>query len=43
MMVEDGKVKIDNFDGHVFGFWKLQIEDYIIREKDAWTAIIIET
>lgn len=39
MMVEDGKVKIDNFDGIVFGFWKLQI----VREKDAWTAIIIDT
>ncbi|GKA57889.1 hypothetical protein Tco_0757077 [Tanacetum coccineum] len=27
-MAEDGKIKIDKFDGHDFGFWKMQIEDY---------------
>ncbi|GJV68833.1 putative RNA-directed DNA polymerase [Tanacetum coccineum] len=27
-MAEEGKIKIDKFDGHDFGFWKMQIEDY---------------
>ncbi|GKC81142.1 ribonuclease H-like domain-containing protein [Tanacetum coccineum] len=27
-MLEDGKIKIDKFDGHDFRFWKMQIEDY---------------
>nr|GFA04155.1 retrovirus-related Pol polyprotein from transposon TNT 1-94 [Tanacetum cinerariifolium] len=26
-MAEDGKIKIDKFNGHDFGFWKMQIED----------------
>ncbi|GJZ26400.1 retrovirus-related pol polyprotein from transposon TNT 1-94, partial [Tanacetum coccineum] len=29
-MAEDGKIKIDKFDGHDFGFWKMQIEDYLL-------------
>ncbi|GJT15050.1 retrovirus-related pol polyprotein from transposon TNT 1-94 [Tanacetum coccineum] len=28
-MAEDGKIKIDKFDGHDFGFWKMQIENYL--------------
>ncbi|GJW67995.1 putative RNA-directed DNA polymerase [Tanacetum coccineum] len=28
-MAEDGKIKIDKFDGHDFGFGKMQIEDYL--------------
>ncbi|GJW59032.1 retrovirus-related pol polyprotein from transposon TNT 1-94 [Tanacetum coccineum] len=32
-MTEDGKIKIDKFDGHDFGFWKMQIEDYLYQKK----------
>ncbi|GKA91669.1 hypothetical protein Tco_0813594 [Tanacetum coccineum] len=28
-MAEDGKIKIDKFDGHDFRLWKMQIEDYL--------------
>ncbi|GJW45597.1 retrovirus-related pol polyprotein from transposon TNT 1-94 [Tanacetum coccineum] len=29
-MTEDNKIKIDKFDDHDFGFWKMQIEDYLL-------------
>ena len=33
-MVEDeGKVRIDKFDGKDFGFWKMHIEDYLYQKK----------
>ncbi|GJT85148.1 hypothetical protein Tco_1066865 [Tanacetum coccineum] len=32
-MVKDGKIKIDKFTGHEFGFWKMQIEDYLYQKK----------
>ncbi|GKC92968.1 hypothetical protein Tco_1158410 [Tanacetum coccineum] len=32
-MTEDGKIKIDKFDDHDFGFWKMQIEDYLYQKK----------
>ncbi|GKA91667.1 retrovirus-related pol polyprotein from transposon TNT 1-94 [Tanacetum coccineum] len=32
-LAEDGKIKIDKFDGHDFGFWKKQIEDYMYQKK----------
>ncbi|GJR08294.1 hypothetical protein Tco_0790946 [Tanacetum coccineum] len=32
-MTEDGKIKIDKFDGHDFGFWKMRIEDYLYQKK----------
>ncbi|GJV84977.1 retrovirus-related pol polyprotein from transposon TNT 1-94 [Tanacetum coccineum] len=32
-MAEDGKIKIDKFDGHDFGFWKMHIEDYLYQKK----------
>ena len=32
-MAEDGKIKIDKFEGHDFGFWKMQIEDYLYQKK----------
>nr|GFA57323.1 retrovirus-related Pol polyprotein from transposon TNT 1-94 [Tanacetum cinerariifolium] len=32
-MAEDGKIKIDKFDGHYFGFWKMQIEYYLYQKK----------
>ncbi|GJU52716.1 retrovirus-related pol polyprotein from transposon TNT 1-94 [Tanacetum coccineum] len=31
--IEDGKIKIDKFDGHGFGFWKMQIEDYLYQKN----------
>ena len=32
-MAKEGKVKIDKFDGHDVGFWKMQIEDYLYQKK----------
>lgn len=32
-MDEDGKVKINKFEGHHFGFWKMQIEDHLYQKK----------
>ncbi|GKB83145.1 hypothetical protein Tco_0950040 [Tanacetum coccineum] len=32
-MAEDGKIKVDKFDVHNSGFWKMQIEDYLYQEK----------
>ena len=32
-MAENGKVKIHKFNGHDFGFWKMQIEDYLYQKK----------
>ncbi|GJY34943.1 putative reverse transcriptase domain-containing protein [Tanacetum coccineum] len=32
-MAEDRKIKIDKFDGHYFGFLKIQIEDYLYQKK----------
>ena len=32
-MAEEGKVRIDKFDGRDFGFWKMQIEDYLYQKK----------
>jgi len=29
MALEEGKVRIEKFDGSDFGFWKMQIEDYL--------------
>ena len=33
MALEEGKVKIEKFDGTDFGFWKMQIEDYLYQKK----------
>ncbi|KAL8135626.1 hypothetical protein AgCh_010312 [Apium graveolens] len=33
VMAEDGKVKIDKFDDKDYGFWKIQIEDYLYHKK----------
>ena len=33
MALEEGKVKIEKFDGRDFGFWKMQIEDYLYQKK----------
>ena len=33
MALEEGKVKIEKFDGRDFGFWKMQMEDYLYQKK----------
>ena len=34
MTGEDGKTsRIEKFDGTDFGYWKIQIEDYLYRKK----------
>src|SRR6187200_2178226 len=32
-MAEDGRVRIDKFDGSDFGFWRMQIEDVLYQKK----------
>ncbi|KAF7850214.1 hypothetical protein BT93_L5735 [Corymbia citriodora subsp. variegata] len=31
--MEEGKVRIDRFDGKDFAFWKIQIEDYLYQRN----------
>ncbi|MFV0960681.1 hypothetical protein QML37_30010 [Klebsiella pneumoniae] len=31
--MEEGKIKIDRFDGKDFGFWKMQVEDMLYQKK----------
>ena len=33
VVAEDGKVKINKFEGHDFGFLKMQIQDYLYQKK----------
>ena len=33
MVADEGKVRIDKFDGKDFRFWKMQIEDYLYQKK----------
>ena len=33
MAVGEGKVKLKKFDGADFGFWKMQIEDYLYQKN----------
>ena len=33
VMAEEGKVRIEKFDGKNFRFWKMQIEDYLYQKK----------
>ncbi|XP_028220274.1 uncharacterized protein LOC114401894 [Glycine soja] len=33
MVLEEGKVKIEKFNGRDFSFWKMQIEDYLYQKK----------
>lgn len=33
MTIDRRKVKIERFDGSKFGFWKIQIEDYMHQKK----------
>ena len=32
-MAEDGRAKVDKFEGHDFAFWKMQIEDLLYQKK----------
>ena len=32
-MAEDGRAKVDKFDGYDFAFWKMQIEDLLYQKK----------
>ena len=32
-MAEEGKIRIEKFDGKDFGFWEMQIEDYLYQKK----------
>ena len=34
----DGKIVVEKFDGSDFGFWKMQIEDYMYG-KDLWKPL----
>ena len=33
MTLEEGKVRIEKFDGSDFGFWKMHIKDYLYLKK----------
>jgi len=33
MALEEGKVKIEKFDGRDLSFWKMQIKDYLYQKK----------
>ena len=33
MAADEGKVKLEKFDGADFGFWKMQIEDYLYQKN----------
>lgn len=33
MAADEGKVRIEKFDGSDFGFWKMQIEDYLYQKN----------
>ena len=33
MAADEGKVKLEKFDGAYFKFWKMQIEDYLYQKK----------
>ena len=33
MAADEGKVRINKFDGKNFGFWKMNIEDYLYQKK----------
>jgi hypothetical protein len=37
-MAEEGKLRIEKFDGSNFGFWKMQIEDYLYQ-KDLYLPL----
>ena len=40
MATDEGKVKIEKFDGADFGFWKMQIEDYLYQKKKLYQPLL---
>ena len=37
-MVDEGKLRVDRFNGHNFQLWKMQMEDYLYQ-KDLWKLL----
>ena len=37
-MVDEGKLKVDKFNGQNFQLWKMQMEDYLYQ-KDLWKPL----
>jgi hypothetical protein len=37
-MTEEGKLRIEKFDGSNFRFWKMQVEDYLYQ-KDLYLPL----
>ena len=37
-MVDEGKLKVDKFNGQNFQLWKMQMEDYLYQE-DSWRPL----
>ena len=33
MVLDKGKFEIEKFDGRDFGYWKMQIEDYLFQKQ----------
>ena len=40
-MAEDNRLRIENFGGQKFGFWKMQMEDYLYQ-KDLYQPLLGE-
>ena len=41
-MIDEGKLKVDKFNGHNFHSWKMQMEDYLYQ-KDLWKLLVGKT
>ena len=37
-MIDDGKLRVDRFNGQKFQLWKMQMEDYLYQ-KDLWKPL----
>ena len=37
-MVEEGKLKVEKFNGQNFQLWKMQMKDYLYQ-KDLWRSL----
>ena len=37
-MEDEGKLRVDNFNGKKFQLWKMQMEDYLYQ-KDLWKSL----
>ena len=38
VMEDEGKMRVDRFNGHNFKLWKLQMEEYLYQ-KDLWKQL----